>query len=66
MVEVSEIVTGHPLIPVSTDTDFPFILSPVTLLSQKTGALLPLLGEFSERDLHAQQWRQVQALADVV
>lgn len=44
MVEVSEIVTGHPLIPVATDPDFPFILSPGTLLTQKTGALLPLLG----------------------
>lgn len=33
-------------------------------LTQKVSTLLPLPGDFKESDLHRQQWRQVQHLAD--
>ena len=64
MAEVSAIVNARPLVPVSTDPDSPFILTPATLLTQKIGALPPPQGGFDEKDLYSKQWRQVQSLAD--
>lgn len=62
MCEVSAIINGRPLTPVSTDPDAPFLLTPAMLLTQK-GAMPPPPGDFSDKDLHQSQWRQVQALA---
>lgn len=62
MCEVSAIINARPLTPVSTDPDAPFPLTPTTLLTQK-GAVPPPPGNFSDKDLHQSQWRQVQALA---
>lgn len=62
MCEVSAIINARPLTPVSTDPDAPFLLTPAMLLTQK-GAVPPPPGEFSDRDLHQSQWRQVQARA---
>nr|XP_055046841.1 uncharacterized protein LOC129432444 [Misgurnus anguillicaudatus] len=64
MAEVSAIVNARPLIPVSTDPNNPLILSPATLLTQKTGTLPPPNGNFKERNLYVCQWRQVQSLAN--
>ncbi|XP_067250257.1 uncharacterized protein [Chanodichthys erythropterus] len=64
MAEVTAIVNARPLVPVSTDPDAPFILTPATLLTQKTSAVPPPPGEFGERDLFIRQWRQVQSLAN--
>ncbi|XP_055367455.1 uncharacterized protein LOC114862962 [Betta splendens] len=63
MAEVTAIMNGRPLTPVSSDPENPFILSPSMLLTQKVG-VPPPLGEFSDKDLHTKQWRQVQTLAD--
>ncbi len=63
MCEVTAIVNARPLVPVSTDPDSPLILTPATLLTQKSSAVLPPPGEFSEKDLLVRQWRQVQSLA---
>ncbi|XP_034385145.1 uncharacterized protein LOC117728451 [Cyclopterus lumpus] len=63
MAEVTAIINARPLVPVSTDPDAPFILSPSMLLTQKTG-VPPPLGDFSDMDLYTKQWRQVQALAN--
>ncbi|KAJ8353169.1 hypothetical protein SKAU_G00207360 [Synaphobranchus kaupii] len=63
MAEVSAIINARPLLPVSTDPENPFILSPSMLLTQKSG-VPPPPGDFSEKDLHTKQWRQVQALAN--
>ena len=38
MAEVCAIVNSRPLVPVSTDPDDPQILSPATLLTQKTAS----------------------------
>lgn len=64
MAEVSAIVNARPLIPVSTDLNNPLILTPATLLIQKTGMLPPPNGNFNERNLYIRQWRQVQSLAN--
>nr|XP_055053759.1 uncharacterized protein LOC129438884 [Misgurnus anguillicaudatus] len=64
MAEVTAIVNARPLVPVSTDPDAPFILTPATLLTQKTSVVPPPPGEFGERDLFIRQWRQVQSLAN--
>lgn len=51
----------RPLVPVSSDAENPFILSPSMLLTQKS-CLLPPPGDFTDKDLYNKQWRQVQAL----
>lgn len=64
MSEVSAIINARPLVPVSSDPDNPFILTPAVLLTQKVGAPPPS-GEFSDKDLHRSQWKRVQALASM-
>ncbi|XP_041115383.1 uncharacterized protein LOC121320779 [Polyodon spathula] len=64
MAEVSAIVNARPLVPVSTDSDSPLILTPATLLTQKVAVVPPPQGEFNEKDIFSQQWRQVQSLAN--
>lgn len=64
MAEVSAIFNARPLVPVSTDPDSPFILTPATLLAQKISALPPPKGEFDKKNLYGKQWRQVQSLAN--
>nr|XP_055027142.1 uncharacterized protein LOC129416781 [Misgurnus anguillicaudatus] len=63
MAEVTAIINARPLLPVSTDPEQPFILSPSMLLTRKTG-VPPPPGDFLDRDLYTKQWRQVQALAN--
>ncbi|XP_059841364.1 uncharacterized protein LOC132402527 [Hypanus sabinus] len=63
MAEVTAIINAQSFLPVSSDPENPFILSPSTLLTQKAGAPPPP-GDFSDRDLYTKQWRQVQALAN--
>jgi hypothetical protein len=63
MAEVTAIINARPLVPVSSDPEQPFILSPSMLLTQKTG-VPPPPGDFSDKDLYTKQWRQVQALAN--
>ena len=60
--EVSAIMNARPLVPVSADTDSPFILTPAMLLTQKIGAPPP--GDFNDNDIFRSQWRQVQILAN--
>jgi hypothetical protein len=65
MAEVSAIMNSRPLVPVSTDTEAPEILSPSMILTQNPSPLPPPPGKFTPKDLHAAQWRQVQYLANV-
>ena len=65
MAEVTAIVNNRPLTPVSEDPEAPEILTPFTLLTQKSTALTGTPGRFASKDLHAAQWRQVQYLANV-
>lgn len=64
MAEVTAIINARPLVPVSTDPDDPFILTPATLLTQKVS--LPSAPVCNQvKDLHKNQWRQVQHLAQI-
>ncbi|XP_059825664.1 uncharacterized protein LOC132394036 [Hypanus sabinus] len=63
MAEVTAIINAQSFLPVSSDPENPFILSPSTLLTQKAGTPPPP-GDFSDKDLYTKQWRQVQALAN--
>lgn len=63
MAEVAAIINARPLVPVSTDPESPYILSPAMILTQKEG-ITPPHGDFTDKDLLTRQWRQVQALAD--
>ncbi|XP_026119086.1 uncharacterized protein LOC113098285 [Carassius auratus] len=65
MAEITAVMNSRPLIPVSSDPEFPFILTPATLLTQKTGATPPPPGDFGNNELLREEWKQVQRLADI-
>ncbi|CAB3978369.1 Hypothetical predicted protein [Paramuricea clavata] len=65
MAEIKAIVNNRPLIPVSNDPEAPEIPTSLTLLTQKSTALTATPGQFTSKDLHTAQWRQVQYLANV-
>lgn len=65
LAEVTAIVNSRPLVPVSNDPSFPFILTPATLLTQKKGVPSMPPGNFEETDMYKRQWRQVQHLSNV-
>ena len=65
MAEVTAIVNARPLVPVPSDPEMPEILTPITLLTQKSRALKSMPGNFSSTDLYSKQWRQVQHLANM-
>lgn len=62
MAKVTAIINARPLVPVSTDPDSPFFLSPAIHLTQRAVAPRPA-GDFTYKDFFKSQWRQVQALA---
>ncbi|XP_069103102.1 uncharacterized protein [Argopecten irradians] len=64
MAEVTAIINARPLIPVSTDVDKPLILSPATLLTQKTESRIESFEYFNQKDMLRSQWKHVQVLAE--
>ena len=64
MAEVTAIVNNRPLVAISSDPSAPEILTPSTLLTQKTATLKSTPGKFVPQDLYTKQWRQVQLLAN--
>ncbi|XP_051816711.1 uncharacterized protein LOC127537707 [Acanthochromis polyacanthus] len=64
MAEISAIINARPLVPVSSDSSSPFLLSPAMILTQKPSLPAPPVN-FAEKDLLRAQWRQVQVLANV-
>ena len=65
MAEVTAIVNARPLVPVPSDPEMPEILTPATLLTQKSRALKSIPGNFSSTELYSKQWRWVQHLANM-
>lgn len=67
MAEVASIVNHRPIVPVSSDTDNPFILSPAVLLTQKTKSTIETdyIGEFDTKDLLRAEWKRVMVLSDM-
>ena len=64
MAEVTAIVNNRPLVAVSSNPSAPEILTPSTLLTQKTLPLKPTPGNFIPQDLFTKQWHQAQFLAN--
>lgn len=64
MAEVMAILNARPLIPVSTDPDNPTILTPAMILTQKRTPVTAPPGDLDHTDLHRNQWKQVQCLAE--
>lgn len=64
MAEVGGIINARPLVPVTTDPDNSFILTPAALLTQKVNCVPAPPGEFGAADLYKHQWRQVQHLSN--
>ena len=66
MAEVSAIVNSRPLVPVSTDPDLPFVLSPNVLLTQKftSGSDDSYLSDIDRKDMLKAEWKRSQGLAN--
>lgn len=64
LAEVCAIMNARPPVPVSSDPEFPLVLTPAMLLTQKMGTVSPPPCEFGKAELLKQQWKQVQSLAD--
>lgn len=63
MAKVSAIINNGPLLSDSTNAATPFILTPATLLTQKTpnACVARNLGEFTDKDFYKSRWRRLQA-----
>ncbi|XP_075315887.1 uncharacterized protein LOC142375626 [Odontesthes bonariensis] len=64
MAEVTAIMNSRPLVPVSSDSEAPAVLTPSMLLTQKAETLSAPEGDFDVNDLSIKHWRKVQGLAD--
>lgn len=65
MIEAEAIVNSRPLTVDDLSTPDQEILSPNTLLTQKTSVVLPPPGRFEDPDLYSRKrWRRVQYLAN--
>ena len=67
LAEVTSIINSRPLVPVSSDAQSPFVLTPSILLTQKTDSeeaiVVPV--DSDPKDLLRKQWKRVQHLAAV-
>lgn len=64
MAEVMAIINARPLLPITTDSDTPTILTPSMLITQKAGAAPAPEGSFNIKDMYKKQWLHVQCLAN--
>ena len=62
--EVCKIVNSRPLVPVSSDPNSPFVLSPSILLTQKVDIPLTLPTEIDIKEVYRSQWKHVHSLAE--
>ncbi|XP_061185158.1 uncharacterized protein LOC133193208 [Saccostrea echinata] len=64
MAEVMAIMNSRPLVPVSTDVEAPFVLSPQILLTQKTHEVPSEFQDLDVKDMYRSQWKMVQVMAN--
>ena len=64
LAEASAINNSRPLVTVSTDPEYPFILTPYTLLTKKTDKDEEP-GLFDEKNIYRAQWMRVQQFVDL-
>ncbi|XP_033752106.1 uncharacterized protein LOC117335931 [Pecten maximus] len=64
LAEVCAIVNARPLVPVSSDPEDPFPISPATLLTQKPDSIIEPFVPLDNSSLHKAQWKRVKVLAD--
>ncbi|XP_021361092.1 uncharacterized protein LOC110455336 [Mizuhopecten yessoensis] len=64
MAEVCAIINARPLVPVSTDADDPFVLTPAILLTQTTGSPAAFYDHLDVKDMYRTSWRHVQVMAE--
>ncbi|XP_060064401.1 uncharacterized protein LOC132544769 [Ylistrum balloti] len=64
LAEVAAIINARPLVPVSSDPEQPFVLSPSVLLTQKSEGQVETFQHLSLKDMYHLQWRQVQVLTE--
>ncbi len=65
MAEVCAIINARPVVPISSDPETPFILSPSTLLTHKTDHVSSEMDGWDIKDMYRAQWKQVQVLAEM-
>lgn len=65
--EACSIINSRPLIPISTDPENPLILTPSTLLTQKSNVIAEtyINTDVDQKDLLRKQWKRVQHLASI-
>ena len=64
MAEVCAIVNARHIVSVSSDSEFPEILSPSMLLTQKVDPPSSFNQNLSLKDIYREEWKRVQILAD--
>ena len=64
MAEASAVVNARPLVPVSSDSENPQILSPSMLLTQKDIASCSFAENLCLKDMYRAEWKRVQVLAN--
>lgn len=64
MAEATAIINSRPIVPVSSDPDMPFVLSPSVLLTQKTCDNQEDIPFLDIRSMYTSQWKYVQILAE--
>ena len=63
MAEVCAIVNARPIVSVSSDPEDPEVLTPATLLTQKTAQKFHDFPNFNIKEMYKAQWKHVQVLA---
>ncbi|VDI33950.1 Hypothetical predicted protein [Mytilus galloprovincialis] len=64
MSEVCAIVNAKPIVAVSTDPEAPTVLSPPSLITQKTNTNYECFSHIDMREMYRSQWKLVQILAN--
>lgn len=64
LAEVSAIVNARPIVPVSSDSEAPAILSPSTLLTHKADHPTSFNDKLSLKHIYRNEWKRVQILSD--